>query len=250
MRHLKILAAAALLAGCITGPALGQEELRPKFGSDAVPITRASEYLRSAEAPDFWALHPYYVPQATGSACSVASIAMALNALRGVPMLASQRLITQNQLLNAVDDDHWREAVAEDGDGISFTELALYVRRSLDAYGIDADVEVFHPRDDSPATLAELRRILSENERSANDIILVAFDQGTLTGDQPFGHISPLGAYDAQRRRVLMMDVDRSWYVPYWTSDVKLLEAMLKPDRADPDGSGLIRIRKRHNVQG
>jgi hypothetical protein len=28
---------------------------------------------------------------------------------------------------------------------------------------------------------------------------------------------------------VLIMDVDRAWYVPYWTTDTKLLEAMLPP---------------------
>ena len=25
------------------------------------------------------------------------------------------------------------------------------------------------------------------------------------------------------------MDVDREWYVPYWTADTTLLEAMLRP---------------------
>ena len=41
------------------------------------------------------------------------------------------------------------------------------------------------------------------------------------------------------------MDPDRQWYVPYWTGDARLLDAMLKPDRADPEGSGLIRVRAR-----
>ncbi len=249
MKRVGIAAGIALGAACaamaMAMAAPGPEDTRPKFGPDAVPITRAGDYVRTAGAPDYWALSPYYVPQATGSACSLASVAMMLNALRGLPGLASERLITQKQLLDAVGDDHWRTAVAEDGEGISFTELESYVRRSLDAYGLAAEVEVFRPRDSSPRTLAELRRILTENEQSDGDIILLAFDQGTLTGDAGYGHIAPLGAYDPATRRVLVMDPDRSWYVPYWSSDVKLLEAMLKPDRADPDGSGLIRIRSR-----
>lgn len=246
MRGLKTLAAMALGTALLAGPVQGQEENRPKFGQDAIPITRSIDYLRRADAPDYWVLSHFYVPQATGSACSLASLVMMLNALRGLPEMASERLITQNQLLNALDDEQFRAAVADSGDGISFSDLAIYARRALDAYDIDADVEVFRPRDDSPQTLAELRRILSANERSADDIIIAAFDQGILTGDQAFGHISPIGAYDAERKRVLVMDVDRAWYVPYWTSDAKLLEAMLKPDRADPEGSGLIRIRRRH----
>ncbi|HYH38779.1 MAG TPA: phytochelatin synthase family protein [Azospirillum sp.] len=223
------------------------QEAKPKFGPDAIPITLANDYVRTHHAPDYWALTPYYVHQYTGSACSVASVAMMLNALRGLPNSASERLVTQRSLLEEVGDDAWKEAVAENGDGISFTDLEVYVRRALKAYGIKAEVEVFRPRDESPATLTQLRRILADNERSAEDIILLAFDQGTLTGDATVGHIAPLGAYDAASRRVLVMDVDRAWYVPYWSSDEKLLQAMLKPDRADPEGSGLIRVRVRHH---
>lgn len=237
--------AGLLLCMAATAPARAQEDRKPKFGPDAVPITRSAEYLRSATAPDYWALSPYYVPQTTNASCSLASVTMMLNALRGLPALASDRLVTGRQLLDRLDDDHWRAATADDGEGISFGELERYVRRSLAAYGIEAEVEVWRPRDASPATLAELRRILTENERSADDIILLAFDQGTLTGDVGLGHIAPLGAYDPATRRALVMDPDRLWYVPYWTGDDRLLDAMLKPDRADPEGSGLIRVRAR-----
>ncbi|WP_246024587.1 phytochelatin synthase family protein [Azospirillum ramasamyi] len=240
-----LLMSIAVTAPAALAPAWAQEDQKPKFGPDAVPVTRAADYLRSAPAPDYWALSPYYVPQTTSASCSLASVTMMLNALRGLPGLASERLVTGRQLLDRLDDDHWRAATAEDGEGVSFGELESYVRRSLAAYGIDAEVEVWRPRDASPATLAELRRILSENERSADDIILLAFDQGTLTGDVGLGHVAPLGAYDPATRRALVMDPDRQWYVPYWTGDARLLDAMLKPDRADPEGSGLIRVRAR-----
>ncbi|WP_448207438.1 phytochelatin synthase family protein [Azospirillum sp. sgz302134] len=249
-----LCAALALPASAPFHPAWAQDALtldtKPKFGPDAVPMTVDRDYLRRAEAPDFWALMPYYVPQQTGSACSVASVAMMINALRGLPTLASERVVTQNRVLNEVDDDLWKTASAENGDGVSFTDFEGYVRRAVAAFGLDADVEVFRARDTSPQTLAELRRILTENERSSRDIILLAYDQGTLTGDAMVGHIAPLGAYDATTRRVLIMDVDRAWYVPYWSSDEKLLEAMAKPDRADPLGSGLIRVRLRTGVSG
>lgn len=247
---IKTLAFAAVTAASLAAFAqvpTHPQEAKPKFGPDAVPITLANDYVRTHHAPDYWALAPFYVHQNTGSACSVASVAMLLNALRGLPSSASERLVTQRSVLEEVGDDAWKAAVAEDGEGISFTDLEVYVRRALKAYGIKAEVEVFRPRDESPATLAQLRRILTENERSAEDIILLAFDQGTLTGDATVGHIAPLGAYDAANRRVLVMDVDRAWYVPYWSSDEKLLQAMLKPDRADPEGSGLIRVRVRHH---
>ena len=237
------LCAPALLAGGPAGAQDSQDERKLKFGPDAVPLTQDRDYLRRAEAPDFWALMPYYAAQQTGSACSVASVAMMINALRGLPPLSSSRLVTQTRVLSEVDDDGWKAASEENGDGVSFGDFAGLVRRSVDAFGLDATVEVFRPKDTSPETLAALRRILDENEQDDSDIILLAYDQGTLTGDTTVGHIAPLGAYDAQTHRVLVMDVDRLWYVPYWSSDVKLLEAMVKPDRSDPAGSGLIRVR-------
>ncbi len=238
---------ALLTVACLAGPPAAaqdaQSETKPKFGPDAVPMTDDRDYLRRAGAPDFWAMMPYYTAQQTGSACSVASVAMMINALRGLPPLSSNRLVTQARVLNEVDDDGWKAGTAENGDGVSFADFAGLVQRSVDAFGLDATVEVFRPKDTSPETLDELRRILDENERDDSDIILLAYDQGTLTGDATVGHIAPLGAYDAETHRVLVMDVDRLWYVPYWSSDEKLLEAMVKPDRSDPTGSGLIHVR-------
>jgi hypothetical protein len=40
------------------------------------------------------ALSPYYVPQATGSPCALAAIAMLVNALRGLPIHAADALVT------------------------------------------------------------------------------------------------------------------------------------------------------------
>jgi hypothetical protein len=54
-----------------------------------------------------------------------------------------------------------------------------------------------------------------------------------LTGDWDGPHISPIGAYDRGAQQVLVMDVDREWYVPYWSPDAKLLDAMLRPAPAE-----------------
>ena len=85
----------------------------------------------------------------------------------------------------------------------------------------------------------------NDNERSADDIVLVAYNQGTLVGDTDAEHISPIGAYDPERRRALILDTDRMWYVPYWSSDEKLLESMLYPAADDPERGGFVRVRVR-----
>jgi Phytochelatin synthase len=116
------------------------------------------------------------------------------------------------------------------GSGETFAEFISVVNKSLAAFRLqDHVVEIVRPVDGSPETLASLRHTLSANEASDQDIVLVYFDQGVLTGDWDGPHISPIAAYDEETHQVLIMDVDREWYVPYWTSDTKLLEAMRRP---------------------
>ncbi len=159
---------------------------------------------------------------------------MAVNFVRGVPPGSEDMLVTQAVLLEAVADAEWSAKGAEGGDGVLFPELAKAVREALAAYELDgAEIELFEPTDASPATLARLRALLAANEASDRDVALAYFNQGVLTGDWDGPHVSPLGAYDARTGRVLVMDVDRDWYVPYWAADEKLLEAMLKPAPAD-----------------
>jgi hypothetical protein len=154
-------------------------------------------------------------------------------------------LATQDAVLQAVASESWTRQTAENGSGVTFAELARYLRLALDAFHLDAEIEVLKPGDNSAATLMKLRRILAANERTDRDIALVYFNQGGLTGDWDGPHISPIGAYDAARRRVLIMDVDRQWYIPYWAADEKLLAAMLRPapDRGALGGEtgGLVR---------
>ena len=248
MRKAAALSFVLLCVTLQTGIALAPEA-KPKLGPDAVPIQRATEYLRRHDAPDYWALSAYYLPQLTNASCSVASVAMLVNALRGLPERAEDPLVTQASLLEEVDSARWSAQSAEDGDGVTFADLEGYVRRGLAAFGIEAvEVEVLKPSDDSPATLERVRRLLAENERSERDIALVYFNQGVLTGDWDGPHIAPIGAYDAESGRVLIMDVDREWYVPYWSSDAKLLAAMLRPAPADQgalagETGGLVRVR-------
>jgi hypothetical protein len=209
-------------------------EGKPKLGPDAVPILERNEYLRAAPAPDYWKLSAFYVPQFTSSACSVASVAMAVNFARGLPAEAEKPIVTQTALLEAVGDEAWTDKGAEGGDGVTFAEFVAVLEESLERYGIeDHAIEVIRPTDASAASLAEVRRALAANEASDGDLILMYFNQGVLTGDWDGPHISPIGAYDGGAHQALILDVDREWYVPYWSPDEKLLDAMLRPAPAE-----------------
>ena len=66
-------------------------------------------------------------------------------------------------------------------------------------------------------------------------------DDLTKAKGGPFPHVSAIGAYDAAKKRVLLFDVDREWYEPYWVPDVELLTAMAHPTAAFGHG-GRIRV--------
>lgn len=194
------------------------------------PSSRPTAYLRTHTAPDYWAISPFYIPQETDSDCSVASIAILLNALRGVPQRADTDLVTPRGLLATAGDRRWKAETARNGTGVTFAELKAEIARSLHKYNLDNyRIEVFRPADTSDASLSQLQSMLAENERSDADIALAYFNQGVLTGDWDGPHISPIGAYDADNGRVLIMDVDRRYYVPYWSPATKFLQSMTKP---------------------
>lgn len=227
-----ILARLAALAFALSASlAVAQETApKPKFGPEATPIFQATEYLRQAPAPDYWALAPFYVPQRTSSDCSAAAILMLVNGLIGLPANAEDELVTENTLMSTVGDQDWMIAVTEDGPGVTFDQAKTFLRESLDAFGMtSASLEAVQPEAADAAALEAFRAALRRNESGAANVMLVYFNQGVVTGDWDGPHISPVGAYDEEHDRVLIMDVDRSWYVPYWTSTETLLKALVKP---------------------
>lgn len=181
---------------------------------------------------DYWRLLPYYRPQISDSACSVASAAMALAALGAAGMDQPTLLAT---------DAAWSRDTVPGGDGVSFGGLLAHLRQGLMRAGLGgARLTVFHPADTSPRTLARLRRLLAAAASDDGDVVLVSFDQGWLWGEPSVGHISPVGDYDAASGRVLIMDVDGEHFGPLWLADTDLLAAMTRADD-DPDGVVVIR---------
>jgi hypothetical protein len=240
---------APLSLSLLAGVAAAEDAAKPKLGPAAIPITADHAYLNKADAPDYWAISPFYIHQQTSSACSLASVTIAVNAMRGLPALSEDTLVTQDNLLEATKDKRWAEQAADEGDGVTFSDLVEDTTQSLKAFDIKADVAAAQPSKDQAATLEAFRAMLVENEASAKDMVLVYFNQGVVTGDWDGPHVSPIGAYDATTDRVLIMDVDREWYVPYWTKTETLFDALKRPAPADQgvlagETGGWVRIGK------
>src|SRR5262245_8805643 len=95
-------------------------ELKAKLGPHAIAIKQAPDYLRSNPAPDYWALSPHYVGQLSNSACSLAAITMLVNALRGMPAQADERLVAQAALRDRVANNEWTRRTSENGGGVAW----------------------------------------------------------------------------------------------------------------------------------
>ena len=242
-RGMRGLRVAAVLLGLLLLLGAAPPKYGPAGAPLATPLAEDHRFLqeRANPAPDFWALNAFYVPQGNDLSCSAASVVIALNALAALnrERSADAANLTEAQLLADVRAARWRERVTPPGHegraGLTLAELAEVLRAALARYGFAGyAVEATPIREATPEALERLRQVLAENERSAADLLLIHFlqDKLTATPGGPFAHISPVGAYDAAAGRVLVLDVDRRWYEPYWVSDWTLLQAMAAPTEA------------------
>ena len=240
-RVLLFCAAFVLIQAGWASAAPGGRTPPPKYGpaeaAYAAPLWQSHEYFQSTKnpAPDFWPLITHYTGQQNSISCSVAAVAMVLNAINRThgALRAQDANYQQSRLIDDVKAVHWKERVTGDGwkgrRGLTLAELADVMTDALKTYGITGwTVSLRSFQDVAPGALEELRAILQANESSADDFVMVHFLQDRLTDDPggPYAHISPVGAYDAARGRVLILDVDRDYYGPYWVSVERLLAAL------------------------
>ena len=228
----------------------------PVNALQAVPLSQNNAYLRAAKvpAPDYWALSPFYVPQYNDYACSAASVAMAVNALLNARRVRGDQdeNISQAAVLDAVTGIKWKELLSVDGfegrHGVSLAQLGTVASEAMTAYGASAfSVTITTVDTKTPTGLEAFRKALSANEKNPDDIMLLHFAQDVVTGAPggPYPHVSPVGAYDAKTRRVLIFDVDRRWYEPYWAADTQVFNAIELPTKSFGHGGYvLISIRK------
>lgn len=205
----------------------------PPVSSKYVPgvqsILESHKYLQEHPAPVYWKISPFYMPQRNESSCSLATATMVVNALRSHQ--SNPALVTQNGLLDKVNDASWKKGVAEGGEGVSLDQLGAFISKSLNAYDIKPfSVQVIHTDNTAKDTAETLHNYLLDSETRGNSFIIVNFDQKFFSTLMKGGHFSPVGAYDAQKKRVLLMDPDREVFEPYWVPEALLLKGMASRD--------------------
>jgi glutathione-S-conjugate glycine hydrolase len=167
----------------------------------------------------FLPLAAHFLTQDTQTYCGVASIAMVLNAMT-VPApttsdYAPHRLFTQDNLFSGrTDGIISADRVARQG--MSLRQVAQILR----AYGVEAEALLA-----SDSNVNAFRDLAVEALQGADRHVIVNYARSAL-GQDAIGHISPLGAYDADSDRFLVLDVARYKYPPVWVETTALFAAM------------------------
>jgi hypothetical protein len=219
-----------------------------KYGPEATPLHLSHDYFSHHVAPDFWALSPYYVSQQDEGACILASFAMTLNALRADEKLtAADELILQPKLLKAISADGGpaKRFYIDHGKSVTLDEMApLFQKAAKLLIHKNVQVDVLHADAADPKFGAKLEKLLIENEKSAHNFIIANFLQSEFTGDPEgaVGHASPIAAYDAKTKRVLILDPDRQYYEPYWVTLSAFIKGLNTLDKDAGKNRGVIFI--------
>ena len=96
-----------------------------------------------------------------------------------------------------------------------------------------------------PSSQQKFREYLETSSRSdaADTFIIANFDR-KLLGQTGSGHFSPIGGYHKKKDLVLIMDVARFKYPPWWVSVERLWEAMSISDEEAAESRGYFVCRK------
>lgn len=228
----------------------------PKYGPKVQPLSAKTnnQYFRNNDAPDYWALSPYYIPQETPRGCSAGNLTMLLNAVRDAKTLQSdQELVTYKSFIESFTDAPYKAAITgatkttgENFSNKNLTRLFAEAVKKLTKGAAATKVEFFEvDQKNIEKSRAAFIKALKENEKSSNDFIFFSFVQGAVTGDPEGGaHVATVAAYDNKTGLVLVLDPDRQWYEPYWVSANDLFDSIRDPKSDSRKEAGWIYIKK------
>lgn len=169
------------------------------------------------------ALFKHHIRQYHESSCSVASVAVVLNALRDIQGRSAEPPLTQQEILETVTAHNWKKRMSPEGDdgkrGLPLLMLGQVVEAGLNAYKIAyRSVETIQtPKDPRKAAVARktLQSRLCDFDPLGNAVIIAHFNQGVFVKALQIPHISPVGGFDRRTGLVTMLDVDYLQERPY-----------------------------------
>ncbi len=231
LKQLAFFAAVAMATGLSSAQA---ETLPLPDGVISLATPEGAAMLYGAEAnTDYFPLSIHFTTQDNPAYCGPATIAMVLNAL-DVPRPASDMtlglgMFDQNNIFTpAAEAVKPASAIVNPPYGMTIDEFGGV----LAAHNLD--VEVVHAAD---SDLDTFRKTAIAQLEDNDHFILVNYLRKSI-GQETGGHISPLGAYDQDTDRFLILDVTRYKYPPIWVEATALFDAM---NTTDSDNEGKTR---------
>ena len=185
----------------------------------------------------YFALSEQFVTQSEPSFCALSSLAMVLNALSFDPKKTwkgSWRWVSEETLqCDSVQVcGHSLEKVKHSGMNFAeFESLAKCHGVPMKSYRVE------EKRSEGSLELFRKQIIDSSTSDAANNFIIVNFSRKRLgqTGD---GHFSPIGGYHPSKNLVLIMDVARFKYPPFWVNVDDLYLSMTVRDQKSDQARG------------
>ena len=197
----------------------------------------AQRLLQADYNQQYFAVQPFVDTQENLAFCGPASMAAVLNSLpretRPVaPQLKPFPYFTQDSFFNQrTQTIKTRESTLRSG--LTLQQMADMFRQ----FSVNADL--FYG---DQLTESTFRDLMTTAMGDPNTRLIVNFDRKTLN-QQGAGHFSPIAAYDGASDSVLILDVAKFKYPPFWVSVADLLNAMNTIDSDSGKSRGLIRVR-------
>jgi len=196
------------------------------------------EALHSGYMESFFALSEQFVTQSEPSFCALSSLAMVLNALNFDPKKVwkgSWRWVSEETLQCESKQmcGHSLEKVRSDGmDFNEFESLAV-------CHGVKIKSCRVVQNEDNFENLNTFRDYVKEISASdkADCFIITNFSRKVL-GQTGSGHFSPVGGYHSGLDLVLILDVARFKYPPFWVPVETMWRSMVVEDEASGNSRG------------
>ena len=161
---------------------------------------------------------------------TVAAVANSLNIARPSPdRLYPWKLFTQDTLFTP-ENQKLKSYAQVEHEGLTLAQLDQFIEN----LGMSAN---HHFAEET--SVDELRTLIQSTLENRQSRLIVNYSRKALP-QEGGGHISPVGAYDADTDSVLVLDVAKYKYPPVWLSVEKLHAAMMLPDSSSNRSRGFI----------
>ena len=209
------------------------------FATDLVYINTkvgSNRLLNSDYNRQYFSLASYVDTQERTTFCGISSMAATLNSLPNMvrpitPELAPHPFFTEESIFNeATTKIKSRDDVLKGG-------LTLeQIRQYLNAFG--ANPKIYYGSD---LTLDQLKKIIKSTLANPHQRVMADFDRKVLN-QAGSGHFSPIGAYDSKSDSVLILDVAKFKYPPFWVKTDDLLASLKTIDPDSGKSRGIVQI--------